>query len=192
MTEFVNSVPDSEKKKAIRQEIGFQKLMHPLDAKERSHLYRMNYLDVELMIENLVILLDDEVEESDDGEINCLPTEEETMDLLQASDESTPTETKFTPQQPVAVIWHNQNDTLDWSVGFYLDDVEDETCRIDHLCSKDKTNWIRPSFDDIQVVKYIQILPIDVDGEWDFSARHCTFTIKNAATIHEIFKKTCI
>ena len=159
MTEFVNNVRDSEKKKAIRQEIGFQKLMHPLDAKERSHLYRMNYLAVDQMLENLVILLDDEVEESDDGEINCLPTEEETMDLLQASDEST--DTKFTPQQPV--IWHNQNDELDWSVGFFLDDVEDENCRIDHLCSKDKTNWIRPSFDDIQVVKYIQILPIDVD-----------------------------
>lgn len=99
--------------------------MHPLDAKERSHLYRMNYfLEVEQMIENLVILLDEDVEESDDGEINCLPTEEETMDLLQASDESTPTVTKFTLQQPVAVIWHNQNDEVDWSVGFFLDDVE--------------------------------------------------------------------
>ena len=146
--------------------------------KKEAHPYRMNYLELEQMIENLVILLDDEVEESDDGEINCLPTEVETMDLLQASDESTPTDTKFTPQQPVAVIWHSQNDELDWSVGFFLDDVEDETCRIDHLCSKDKTNWIRPSFDDIQVVKYIQILPIDVDGDWDFSARHCTFTIR--------------
>ena len=76
------------------------------------------------MIENLVILLDEDVEESDDGEINCLPTEEETMDLLQASDESTPTVTKFTLQQLVAVIWHNQNDEVDWSVGFFLDDVE--------------------------------------------------------------------
>ena len=36
MTEFVNSVQDSEKNKVIRQEIDFQKLLHPLDAKERS------------------------------------------------------------------------------------------------------------------------------------------------------------
>ena len=31
-----------------------------------------------------------------------------------------------------------------------------------------------------------------VDGDWDFSARHCTFTIKNAETIPEIFEKTCM
>ena len=42
--------------------------------KKEAHPYRMNYLEVGQMIENLVILLDDEVEESDDGEINCLPT----------------------------------------------------------------------------------------------------------------------
>ena len=189
MNQFVKKVAnDAEMKKAIRQEIGFQKILHPLDAKERSHLYRMNYLGADQMIENLIILLDDEAEGSDDGEISCLPTEEETMDLLQAVSDDT-TKTKFVAQQPIAVVWHNETDQLEWSVGFFLDEVEAEACRVDHLESKDKVNWMRPAFDDIQVVKYIQILPIEVIGDWDFSKRHCTFTIKNADNINEIFKK---
>ena len=39
-------------------EVGFQKGLHTLDAKKRTHLYRMNFLSVEDLVENLSIFLD--------------------------------------------------------------------------------------------------------------------------------------
>ena len=45
-------------KSYLRSEVGFQKALYPFDAKERSHLYKMNFLSVEELIENLTILLD--------------------------------------------------------------------------------------------------------------------------------------
>ena len=62
-------------KSYLRSEVGFQKALHPFDAKERSHLYKMNFLSVEELIENLTILLD--ITQSDEiGEDIHFPTEE--------------------------------------------------------------------------------------------------------------------
>ena len=59
---YVNSTTDEKKlKKDLCQEIGLQKMLHPVDVKERNHLYKMNYLSAEEMVENLSILLDNEV-----------------------------------------------------------------------------------------------------------------------------------
>ena len=45
-------------KSSLRTEVGFQKALHPFDAQERGHLYKMNQLSVEELIENLLILFD--------------------------------------------------------------------------------------------------------------------------------------
>ena len=60
---YVNSTTDEKKlKKDLRQEIGLQKILHPVDVKERNYLYKMNYLSAEEMVENQSILLDNDIE----------------------------------------------------------------------------------------------------------------------------------
>ena len=46
----------------LREEIAFKKVMHPVDAKERPELYKMNFLSQEPLLENLTILIVDSAE----------------------------------------------------------------------------------------------------------------------------------
>ena len=68
-------------KKGLRQEIGFQKMLHPNDVRERGHLYKMNYLTSEEFAENLAILLYTEID-SNEGEIVSFPCGKEIMEIL--------------------------------------------------------------------------------------------------------------
>ena len=66
----------------LRQEIGFRKLLHPVDAKEWPLLYKMNDLTCEQLVENLTILIDNTIE-TNDGEVVLFPSEDEIMDIIQ-------------------------------------------------------------------------------------------------------------
>ena len=157
----------SKQKKTIRRrklEIGFQKILHPINARESW------YLPTEL-IENLTILLDNEIE-SNEGTIVCLPTEEEMMEKLSIA---VPRECQYAPQQQLAVVWYKDDDTCDWSLGFFVDQIDTTTLRVDHLISNDKVNWQRPAVDDIQLVNPIQLVSCNIDGYWAFSRRKAYF-----------------
>ena len=180
-------------KKAIRQEMSFQKILHPVDAKERSHLYYcMNEMEAKDLIENLVILLDNVVDSSD-GEIACMPNEEETLNFLLAPAESMPcvqNNTTYKSQQPLAIVWHTEHDDTEWYLGFFLDTIDNKTIRVDHLeSSKNKVNWIQPAMDDIQEVKADQILSIEVKGDWDFTKKQCAYRVNNYEDIDSMLMK---
>ena len=51
-----------------------------------------------------------------------------------------------------------------------------------------RQNWIRPRNDDVQNFHYIQILQVDVKGEWNFSKRAPTFAVGNKEGIDQIFQ----
>ena len=80
-------------------------------------------------------------------------------------------------------------------IGFYVCDEEAECIKVDHLeltprHKDDKSKWIRPLHDDIQVVNSVQILPCNIDGEWDFSShRQPVYVINNSLFIDSIFKQ---
>ena len=59
-------------------------------------------------------------------------------------------------QQPLAVVWY-QGAGRTWYVGFFIDENDDGTIRVDHLVQQgeDQSVWIRPRHDDIQDVRYI-------------------------------------
>ena len=60
LTEFVqNSTDTLSLRRVLREEVGFQKMLRPVDVKERGLLYKMNFICVEEVIENLSKLLDD-------------------------------------------------------------------------------------------------------------------------------------
>ena len=118
---YVNSTTDEKKlKKDLRQEIGLQKMLHPLDVKERNLLYKMNYLSAEEIVENLSILLDNDIE-SNGGEDVTLPSEENIMEILSEKSNvqiarrrttTTSTSRVLTHLQPLAVVWDTNDEIV--------------------------------------------------------------------------------
>ena len=70
----------------------------------------------------------------------------------------------------------------------YLNATEDGLHKIDHLESSDEINWCHPRIDDSQIVRDVQILPIEIKGVWDFRKRAPTFKINNRDAIENMFK----
>ena len=196
-----NEHDEKKLKSSLRSEVGFQKALHPFDAQERSYLYKMNFLTVEELTENLIILLD--VTNNDAGtDIIHFPSEDEIYEQITSrSSESDREESStavsddkedgFQYQEPLAVVWdHNQGERY-WCLGFYVGKIDEDSIKVDHLESKKKEfrKWTRGKSDDIQVVNLIQVLPIKVVGDWNFSERQPVFVIENADEICDAFKK---
>ena len=183
----------TELKSFLRLEIQYQRVTHPRDAEARKDIYRVNKVSLEEMIENLTLILSDEIEAQD-----CIvfPSEDEIMDTLlkkeQASTDDVAVQSEtlnLVPNQPVAVIWDTKN-RKEWYIGFFLDKNDDGTFRIDHLERDGKTNskWIRPrGRDEIQDTEEVQILPIDIVGDWVFTGDRPTFLLDNTEQIHNTF-----
>ena len=98
---------------------------------------------------------------------------------------------QYQTRQMVAVIWDGNNNERYWCLCMYISAEEDGTHKIDHLENviRNTTDWVRPCNDDIQNVHEIQILQVDVKGEWNLSKRAPTFTVSNKKEIEQIFQK---
>ena len=76
---------------------------------------------------------------------------------------------------------------------FFLDVNDDGSHRIDHLeCADIRGNkvWHRPSGkDDIQDADEIQILPVNVVGDYDFTFDKPLFVLSNEDEISENFRR---
>ena len=46
---------------------------------------------------------------------------------------------------------------------------------------------MRPDADDAQVVHIVQVLPVQVIGEWDLSKRHSIYYVENVKNIENAF-----
>ena len=79
---------------------------------------------------NATILLDSEVD-NNEGDIVCLPSEEEILEALQNSSTNKNTAT-HKPQTPLAVIWDN-NEGRYWPLKFFIGELDNNFCRIDNL-----------------------------------------------------------
>ena len=208
---LTNEQSDDEKtlKSYLRAEVGFQKALHPFDARERSHLYKMNYLSVEGLTENLTILLDETLSAVAGDELVQFPNEEEIYDIVTSKEEKEDSGLKnkdqetelavveekrrFVANEPVAVIWDTQSGKRCWFIGFFICDIDEDTVKIDHLHPQKKgkiNNWIRPKADDVQAVDVVQLLPIEVVGDWNFCNEcHPVLVINNATDIDEVFQQ---
>ena len=95
----------------------------------------------------------------------------------------------YQPNEPLAVFW-DEGQTRSWYVGFFIDENEDGTFRIDHLTKHSNTNgtWACPNGrDDIQNTLAQQILPLKLQGDWDFTGRKPICVLKNAQEISTLF-----
>ena len=84
---MVSRITDPKKSKScLKMEVALQESLHSFDVKERSHLYKINFLSAEEFAENLLILFDT----SSDGEVGediHLPTEDEIFELFTRNDD---------------------------------------------------------------------------------------------------------
>ena len=164
---------DRKLKSVLRSEIALQKVLHPADAQQRSHLYKMNYIDVNGLLENLSILLGPLDFESTNAtnESICFLTEEEIYNRLQCSRQSSVllgNDLHFEYLKPLAIIWDQSDGERNWCIGFYVCKVDDISFKADHLSVKNSDRhdeWIRKSSDDIQIVNLMQIIPVEVFGK---------------------------
>ena len=195
LKDFINGTTNQQVlKRGLRQEIGFQKMLHLNDVRERGYLYKTNYLTNEELSENLTILLNTEID-SNEGELVSFPCEEEIMEILTERRNDVPTwlKSRFSPQQPLAVVWDSEGGNRFWCLGFFVNLVDEKTICVEHLQHKEEDQtmsmWINPNSDDIQLIKDCQILPCDVDGYWDISNPQCsTFIVYNITDIEVAFK----
>ena len=190
---------DKELKSALRTEIQYQKHIHVKDAQERPALYKVNNLTLDELNCNLMAMLTRD--EETDGEHTLFHTEDEIMELLNPDSESedmnegvTIKETApYELQEPVAVVWEEDNDELKWYIGFYLGKNIDDTVRVSHLVRSSKQHdlWKRKSnnSDDIQDVQKEQIISVKVIGDWFFGKRVPVFVVENCSDIQDAFKE---
>ena len=103
--------------------------------------------------------------------------------LLKEADRS------FRQDEPVAVIWGTADDQCNWCIGFYIRNITDEEIQVDHLTCKSLGHyekWVRPDADDVQVVHIVQVVPVQVIGEWDLSKRQSIY-VRNVKDIENAF-----
>ena len=198
--ELEASLVGSNEKKTrdiLRHEITFQRITHPNDAIVRKELYLINKQDISTLKYNLVILLSNTaILETNDGEI-FLPTESEVMDALNSYglEENVSVITEdldiMKINEPKAIVWEENNE-LKWYIGFILSIDSPNSSKVEHLTrvlpGTDKL-WQYPQIPDVQDTDIIQILPIEVIGEWDYSnPKKSVFEVKNCKEINAVFK----
>ena len=199
LNKLMKQSPKKDLRRFLRQEISLQKLLHPNDAKERPFLYKMNFSTPEQMIENLTILLTVPEENENRAKDIIFPSEEEIIDILKENGESFSNTTvtnnsTFYQQQPIAVVWDQDEGSRYWCIAFYLGTSDLEDCIIVDILQRLKksgssTEWIRPTRDDVQHIHPQWVIPSTVEGNWNFETRHAIFQVSNANNIESLFQE---
>ena len=134
--------------------------------------------------------------ENNDGEI-FLPTESEVMEALNSYElkENAPDISEVSNiikiNEPNAIVWEENNE-LKWYIGFILSTESPNSTMADHLTRvfpDQDSLWQYPKISDVQDTDIIQILPIEVIGEWNYSdPKKSIFEVKNCEQINVCFK----
>ena len=77
-----NTPKENVLKKFLRQEVLFLKYLHPSDARERAHLFKVNELSVKQFVENLAILLESDPETISTDDFFVLPSQQEILERI--------------------------------------------------------------------------------------------------------------
>ena len=158
----------------------------------------MNYLTIEEMTENLLILFD-EYDTSSGNEFIQFPTEEDIYNKIAMTEDSSDNQSvvdeeqkTFKANEPIAVIWDSEEGGRSWWIGFFVCQEDDESIKVDHLVRQKKGNqrWIRGKDEDVQTVNLVQVVPVDVVGDWDLRNDRCpVFIVRNERAIEMIYKE---
>ena len=163
---------------------------HKADKIARKEFFRGITYDE--MLENLLILLDDEKQESRATVAN-LPANDDILRLTKAA--PTTEEDRFLNINKLCVVvWQEKENKYVWYNGYVKGIDKSTQCHIiDHLERSVKlydSKWKYPSKEDVQTVEDDQIVHIDVEGEWNISpdCRKRLFSVTNIPLILNAFK----
>ena len=135
LMELQNLVKETHKKnlkRHLQNEIILQCLMHTVDAKEKSHLYKVNEIVADQLLENLTILLESPDENEREEQIE-FPSVDKMMNMIQSkTKENTSMNQTWNFQQPITVVWDQPEGNRKWFIRFFLGENED-MLRVDHL-----------------------------------------------------------
>ena len=68
--------------------------------------------------------------------------------------------------------------------------MADDEIQVDHLeCEEDNQHeeWVRTNVDDVQTVNLVQVLPVEIQGKWEFRRRQSVFHVLNIQEINDAF-----
>ena len=82
-------------------------MLHPKDARERPHLYKVNKVTPEQLLENLTVLIEKPENDANVHQEVSFPCADQMMSILKEETESTTSKgnTSWKFKQPLAVIW---------------------------------------------------------------------------------------
>ena len=145
-------------------------------------------------LENLMVLLGDNDSIATSMQASVLDLASN-QDLSEALLKPVVTERRLINEMCV-VVWQEE-DGLQWYLGFVCKELEDNKYRVEHLERYPSTQndfWRHPQDDDIQDVSKEQILPFKVDGGWNVKTPTTTrivstYHLKNSQQIQNAFTK---
>ena len=187
-------------KKILRTELQYQRIAHPKDSQDNPSLYKVNSLEIDVMISNLALILG----AVDTGIGTVFPTEDEVFSILSETNQSPTaahtisstnvlTSAEYTAGDIVAVIWDITEENRQWFLARVCDVDEDGNIECEHYERRDNGNdvmWSRPKKDDIQYVLPVQILPIKIETEWVFMGKVTVISLlkcTNATDVSAVF-----
>lgn len=146
------------------------------------------------MEKNLVELISSEEDPDSASNQGVFLCEDEVMEVIRGNEVQSSTNTlstkQFYFQEPVAVVWDEETASRSWYIGFVLEE-ENNFLTVDHLerSSSSDEIWQRPKVDDVQSVAMVQIIPLPVEGEWNFSDRAPKFKVHNYISLDRKMKE---
>jgi hypothetical protein len=170
----------------LRTEMAYYAHTHKAERIVNKHLYRVNGIPFEEMLENLTILLENADDSSSTATTANLPTNGDVMKALQNPTGPTIRDVICVNDMCV-VVWQEEDCGYQWYLG-YIKEVTSGKLLIDHLAralKKSDSKWKYPSQEDIHQADPEQIVKCNVEGDWDLAAdsRKRLFTLTNINTI---------
>ena len=193
MIQVIKSRPDQEEF-IVKTELAFFAHTHKTDKLQRPELFRQNKITHEEKVENLLVLLCDDAEQSSATTAN-LPTNADVLKVLKGRTSTTATSSSSNAievNRLCIVMWADNKSNYSWYVG-YMTNNETGQLIVDHtereVNSSNKT-WRYPSKPDIRPVEKSQILNVEVKGEWEYESRYNKFILRNEKEISYAFKNS--
>ena len=80
-----------------------------------------------------------------------------------------------------------------WYIGQFIDVNPDGSFRVSHYAPKSalRKEWIVPALTDIHDISIEQVVPITVEGHWDFASRIVKYVVDNLDDISATFTEIC-
>ena len=131
MNKLVQSTKDDNLlKKYLGQEVQFQRMTHPKDVDARPGLYKVNIINKEELIENLIVMIG--VLDSQQEEAVIFPNEDEIMAIQTRNNSQQPTSSQalFEQDEIIAVVWDEDKGKI-----CILANMSIKMLKMDHLGS---------------------------------------------------------